>query len=71
MVRTTKEQRAALHRKWDEAYNEQNPRHSGKVTMTYRDFRKTVQPCFDGSGCIMVHWCGMWLGIERDGYTHS
>lgn len=22
-------------------------------------------------GCIMVPWCGMLLGIERDGYTHS
>lgn len=22
-------------------------------------------------GCVMIHWCGMWLGIELDGYTHS
>ena len=22
-------------------------------------------------GVIMLHWCGMWLGIETDGYTHS
>jgi hypothetical protein len=22
-------------------------------------------------GVIMLHWCGMWLGIEPDGYTHS
>lgn len=22
-------------------------------------------------GCIMVPWCGMWLGVEPDGYTHS
>ena len=21
--------------------------------------------------CVMIHWCGMWLGIETDGYTHS
>ncbi len=35
---------------------------------SYRHFRKTAQP---GSGCIMVPWCGMWLGIEPDGYTHS
>jgi hypothetical protein len=27
-----------------------------------------VQFSFD---CAMVHWCGMWLGIEQDGYTHS
>jgi hypothetical protein len=25
----------------------------------------------DFSGCIMVPWCGMVLGIEEDGYTHS
>ena len=25
-------------------------------------------PCDD---CIMVQWCGIWLGIESDGYTHS
>ena len=22
-------------------------------------------------GALMVPWCGMWLGIETDGYTHS
>lgn len=36
--------------------------------MTYRQFRKTVQQSYD---CAMVYWCGMWLGIEQDGYTHS
>lgn len=37
-------------------------------TMTYRDFRKLAVVSF---GCVMVPWCGMWLGIETDGYTHS
>jgi hypothetical protein len=36
--------------------------------MNYRQFRKTVVFSFD---CAMVRWCGMWLGIEQDGYTHS
>jgi hypothetical protein len=36
--------------------------------ITYREFRKTVRFSFD---CAMVEWCGMWLGIEQDGYTHS
>ncbi len=36
--------------------------------VTYMEFRRTVEP---GWGCIMVPWCGMWLGIEPDGYTHS
>jgi hypothetical protein len=35
---------------------------------TYRLFRETVRL---GFGCIMVPWCGMWLGIEPDGHTHS
>jgi hypothetical protein len=36
--------------------------------MTYRQFRKLAVPGYD---CVMVPWCGMWLGIEQDGYTHS
>jgi hypothetical protein len=38
------------------------------VPLTYRQFRKRVTHSFD---CLMLHWCGMWLGIESDGYTHS
>lgn len=22
-------------------------------------------------GCVMVPWCGMYIGIEPDGYAHS
>lgn len=22
-------------------------------------------------GCVMLPWCGMWVGIEKDGYTHT
>jgi len=22
-------------------------------------------------GAVVVPWCGMWLAIETDGYTHS
>lgn len=39
-------------------------------SIQYRRFRKTVQPFFGGD-CVMVPWAGMWLGIEKDGYTHS
>jgi hypothetical protein len=24
-----------------------------------------------GYDCLMLQWCGMWLGIETDGHTHS
>jgi hypothetical protein len=58
MIYLNKAQRAALFRKW---------RQDGQG-MSYRQFRATVQTGFD---CIMVQWCGMWLGIELDGYTHS
>ena len=34
----------------------------------YLHFRRTVKQGWD---CLMVPWAGMWLGIERDGYTHS
>lgn len=36
--------------------------------MTFEEF---VLQAELGSDCIMVPWCGMWLGIEKDGYTHS
>jgi len=58
MVILNKAQRGALHRKWSQ----------DSQGMTYRQFRATVLP---GPGCAMVQWCGMWLGIESDGYTHS
>ena len=53
-----KKQQMALYRKW--LINKQG--------MTYLQFRRTVQYGFD---CLMVEWCGMWLGIEEDGYIHS
>ena len=51
-------QRVALHRKWLQE----------NQGMSYMQFRRTVQHGYD---CVMVQWCGMWLGIETDGYTHS
>ena len=44
------------------------PEYETAHRLTYREFRAMAQP---GFGCIMVPWCGMWLGIEPDGYTHS
>jgi hypothetical protein len=39
---------------------------------TYREFReRAVWGPFGFRGVLMLPWCGMWLGIERDGYTHS
>ncbi len=58
MIITTKAQRQAIHRKWIQ----------DSQGLTYREFRSTVTT---GPDCIMVRWCGMWLGIEKDGHTHS
>jgi hypothetical protein len=57
----TKVQQQSLLRKWKQ--NDQG--------LTYRQFRKTVQECFGNDSYIVVPWCGMVLGIETDGHTHS
>lgn len=63
MIKTTRAQREALFRVFQRDYPTLAPK-----SVSYRTFRKTVLP---GPGCIMIHWAGMWLGIEPDGYTHS
>lgn len=44
------------------------PSFSDQQPMTFEEFAKHAEL---GSDCIMVPWCGMWLGIEKNGYTHS
>ena len=56
----TRAQREAILRKY-----QQNPDGS----TSYRAFRSRAHRAF--AGTVMLHWCGMWLGIEPDGYTHS
>jgi hypothetical protein len=38
---------------------------------TYRAFRKDAQPTIGCDGAIVVPWNGMWVCIERDGYSHT
>ena len=57
----TKEQRIALFRIYQREWNAK--------PATYLAFRRTASQSY--MGCVMVPWCGMWLGIEPDGYTHS
>lgn len=80
----TKEQRKALKRVYDRcplfllwngktwmptnAEGSNAHKRLDQPDMTYRQFRKLAVHSF---GCMMVPWCGMWLGIESDGYTHS
>jgi hypothetical protein len=58
MTPITRKQREALRRIWAR----------GADDRTYRQLRRDVVP---GHDCLMLKWAGMWLGIERDGYTHS
>jgi hypothetical protein len=67
MIKTTRAQRVALKQKWDQL-RAADIWHDKR---SYRQFRKSVHGSFDKSGCIMVQWCGMWVGIERDGYAHT
>ena len=59
MTKLTEQQKLALYRIYSRDWNKPD---------SYLAFRRTVQQGFD---CIMVPYCGMWLGIETDGYTHS
>lgn len=66
----TREQRVALKQVYDRGPIRPSlvgPNWTGPG-LTYRQFRRNARPGFD---CLMVPWCGMWLGIETDGYTHS
>ena len=55
----TRAQRLAIRRTYER---------SADNAPTYRALRRRV---ISGPGCILLPWCGMWLGIEPDGYTHS
>ncbi len=58
---TTKEQRKAIF----DLY-----RRNADGSKTYREFRKRVAHYF--GGYIGINgWCGMFVGIEKDGYTHT
>lgn len=79
MIKTTRLQREALLRVFQREFPSWiSPRSrkaiNGRVvkvpSILYRRFRATVHG-FPGGDCIMVPWKGMWLGIEKDGYTHS
>jgi len=59
MVKITKEQRKAILRK------------AIQSDLTYRQLRAKALPTVGCDGAIVLPWCGMWLCIERDGYTHS
>lgn len=40
-------------------------------TSTFRALYALAQPTIGCDGAVILPWAGMWLCIERDGYTHS
>jgi hypothetical protein len=61
MNKLTREQVIALKRIYDRNWNKPK---------SYLAFRRTAH-ISHMQGCVMLPWCGMTLGIERDGHTHS
>jgi hypothetical protein len=66
-MKLTKPQQQSLLRKYIDGQHE----HGSTRDISYREFRKTVKPTFHMDDAVTVSWCGMWLAIETDGYTHS
>jgi len=63
-MRLTKLQQRALFNLWKQSALRRD-------RVSYLAFRRAVYPEWGGGGCIMVPFCGMQVGIETDGYTHS
>jgi len=64
-MRLTKPQAQTLYRKWIDGQHEQGSTRD----VSFLAFRRTVEPTYDDS--VMVQWCGMYIGIEADGYPHT
>jgi len=58
----TSEQRESVVKKY---------RTSASIYASLKDMLDSCQPTIGCDGAIAVEWCGMWLCIEKDGYTHS
>jgi hypothetical protein len=65
MTPTTRAQRETLFRLWKRATD------GALYPASYRDFRETVEPVMFSGGAICVQWCGMFVCIEPDGYSHT
>lgn len=77
MVILTKKQRAVIKLVFDRGptypYVTPTEKKAGitAVPLTYKQFRRRVQPTFGCDGAVALPWAGMFLCIEKDGYTHS
>ena len=72
MIATTRAQRVAIKRVFDRAPIYATPvAEAMKQPISYRRFRMSVAGTIAMDGAVVLNWAGMWLCIERDGYTHS
>lgn len=62
-MKLTKEQQKALKALWERSQPENRP--------PYLHFRRMVYPELGSRDTAMIHWAGMVVGIEPDGYTHT
>ena len=61
--------RGALWRRREDGHmTTSDPLQGEGPPLTYDEFRALAHVSLD---VLTVPWCGMWLAIERDGYTHS
>ena len=61
MVKITAEQRKSIH-----ALFLRNPDGAN----SYKELRQRAVPELCGPA-VMLPWCGMWVGIEKDGHRHT
>ncbi len=59
----TRPQREAIKKMFDRSDRSDDPE-------TYLEFRRRFLQCYGGYIGI-DNWCGMFVGIETDGYTHT
>jgi len=62
MVKLTRKQKEALKTIWSRDWQKPS---------SYLAFRRTVENTVFMDNAIVVPYCGMFLAIETDGYTHS
>lgn len=61
----TKEQQKALSALWYRSADERE-----KHGYSYLSFRRSAF-CLVADTCLMIPWCGMYVGIEQDGHCHT
>ena len=68
-MKTTRKQREAILTLWRRDNENPDLKPSDRQS-EYREFRKRFISYFYDD-CLMINLWGMWIGIEKDGYTHS